>query len=211
VFARNVAVQIGRAAISKTLAVDPFAQVYSLGAGPPVTSGHGEWERRIYGCAYGHRGAYFLGVEPYREVTKYMNEGYFGDLHIVLAGPLVAYEHYARGEGLNNSREEVVVRDLRTGTRLRDEPTGRAKIPGPEPELEFGIGDTTAIVVKGDGSVAWIVETRDADGRYQVHAVDAVGSRLLASGADINPTSLALAENTLYWTQGGQPQAAPIN
>jgi hypothetical protein len=195
----------------KTIAADPVAQVYSLGAGPPVTPGHGEWKRQIYGCTYGHRGAYSLGVEPYRELSKYSNESRFGELNIVLAGAIVAYEDFSFFEGLGGQRQGVVVEDLRTGRRLRDEPTGKHKVPGSEPELEFGIGDTTAIVVKSDGSVAWIVKTSTEEGTYQVHAADATGSRVLASGADIDPSSLALAESTLYWTQGSQPHSAPLS
>lgn len=200
----------------RTLAVDPIAQVYSLGGGPPPKPPPpgfprtGEWKRQIYGCASGKRGAYFLGVEPYEETTKYMNYSYFGDRNIVLAGPIVAYEHFSLAEGLGGYKWGVAVRDLRTGRTLRNEPTGKAKIPGGEPELEFGIGHTTAIVVKSNGSVAWTVETSAQDGRYQVHAADTTGSTLLASGPDIDPTSLALAENTLYWIQGGQPHASAL-
>ena len=62
-----------------------------------------------------------------------------------------------------------------------------------------------------DGSVAWIVETNEEEGEYQVHAVDKSGSRVLASNPDIDPTSLALAGSTLYWTQGGQPATASLN
>jgi len=77
--------------------------------------------------------------------------------------------------------------------------------------LSVGIGLAVAIVVKRDGSVAWIVETGEEEGRYQVHAVDRSGSRVLASSPDIDPSSLALAGSTLYWTQGGQPATASLN
>jgi hypothetical protein len=77
--------------------------------------------------------------------------------------------------------------------------------------FSVGIGATAAIVVKSDGAVAWIVETRQEEGTYEVHAVDKAGSRLLASGADIDPSSLALAGSTLYWTQGGKPMSASLN
>jgi hypothetical protein len=48
-------------------------------------------------------------------------------------------------------------------------------------------------------------------GRYQVHAADTTGSRLLASGANIDPTSLALAGRTIYWMQGGRSFSATLN
>ena len=195
----------------RTLAADPLAQVYSLGGGPPAAPPYAEYKRHIYGCVYGHRGAYLLGTEPYVQLTKYMNESRFGDLDIVLAGPIVAYEEYSFNEGLDGARQGVVVKDLRTGRTLRDEPTGKARTPGGEPELEFGIGDTTAIVVKSDGSVAWIVGTSKANGGYQVHAADGAGSSVLASGPDIDPSSLALARSTVYWTQAGQAHSAPLD
>jgi hypothetical protein len=140
-----------------------------------------------------------------------MNYSYFGDSNLVLAGPIVAYEHYSFAEGLGGSRQGVAVEDLRTGATLRDEPTGKAKSPGGEPELEFGIGHTATIVVKTNGSVAWILETSAQEDRYQVHAADTTGSRLVASGPDIDPSSLALAGSTLYWTQGGKPSSATLN
>jgi hypothetical protein len=65
-----------------------------------------------------------------------------------------------------------------------------------------------AIVVKSDGSVAWIVESSS---EYQVRAVDKSGSRVLSSGTNIDPHSLALAGSTLYWTQGGKPKSAMLN
>ena len=68
-----------------------------------------------------------------------------------------------------------------------------------------------AIVVKSDGAVAWIVRTDPEEGMYQVHALDQTGSRVLSTGSDIAPSSLALAGSTLYWTQGGEPHSATLN
>jgi hypothetical protein len=84
----------------------------------------------------------------------------------------------------------------------------------------IGVGNVVAIVVKSDGAVAWIAEdyertlgtgTPSVTPYFDVEAVDKSGSRLLASGTDIDPSSLALAGNTLYWMQGGQPASAPLN
>jgi hypothetical protein len=200
----------------QTLAMDPYAQVYSLGGGPPVKAPPPgfprteEWTRQIYGCVYGHRGAYRLGVVPHTETTKYMEETHYGDTGLVLAGPIVAYEFFAI-RSFGHPEWKVFVQDLRTGRTLRDEPTGTPATPGLEPEQRAGIGHTTAIVVKSNGSVAWIVGTGEDEGRYQVHAADVTGSRLLASGGDIDPASLALAGSTLYWTQAGKPFSAPLN
>jgi hypothetical protein len=46
--------------------------------------------------------------------------------------------------------------------------------------------------------VAWIVQTGFPT-TYEVHAVDTSGSRVVASGSDIDPSPLALAGNTIYW------------
>jgi hypothetical protein len=156
----------------------------------------------IHGCAYGHK-AYLLGVGAEGEDCSGVPCG--GVQRESLAGPLVAYEEGAGGEDANTYL--VVVRNLRTGRVMHKLPTGTPVTPRPS---WVGIGPTTALVVKGDGAVAWIVETGYPT-EYQVHAVDKTGSRVLASGADIDPSSLALAGHTLYWTQGGQPFSASLN
>jgi hypothetical protein len=69
----------------------------------------------------------------------------------------------------------------------------------------------SALLVKSDGSVAWIVETGYPVVQYQVHTVDKSGSRVLASGTDIDPRTLALSGGVLYWTQGGKPMSAVLN
>jgi hypothetical protein len=111
----------------------------------------------------------------------------------------------------------MTVRDLSNGKVVHTVPTGTPVHPAP-PRVEggltrsnVGIGPATAIVVKNDGAVAWIVSTPKEDGYYQVHAVDKMGSRVLATGPEIEPHSLALAGSTLYWTQGGKPMSATLN
>ena len=102
----------------------------------------------------------------------------------------------------------IVVRDLRTGRVLREVPTGTAVKPEPPTE---GLGTVVGLVVKSDGSAAWMIATNAEEGSYQVHVVDKAGSRTLAIGGDIAPGSLALAGSTLYWTQDRQPQSATLN
>ncbi len=156
----------------------------------------------IYGCSYGHKRSYLLGP-----ILSSSESGGAGVIHETLTGPIVAYE-----EILNESpccqHWRVVVRNLHNGHILHRIPTGTPIKPEP---FSVGIGLAVAIVVKRDGSVAWIVETIQELGGYQVHAVDKSGSRVLASSPDIDPTSLALAGSTLYWTQGGQPESATLN
>lgn len=86
----------------------------------------------------------------------------------------------------------------------------------PTPVGQVGTGPATAIVVKSDGSVAWIAEDNqeeEATGGhfYQVHELDGSGERLLDSGAGIAPESLALAGSTVYWTDDGKPESAVLN
>ncbi len=121
---------------------------------------------------------------------------------------MVAYEEsLLLGQlGIEPSRRQlVIVRNLSTGRLVHRVPTGTSGIPTPR---SIGIGSAVAIVVKSDGSVAWIVESGS---EYQVHAVDKTGSRVLAAGTDVDPRSLALTGSTLYWTQGGKPASAALN
>jgi hypothetical protein len=115
----------------------------------------------------------------------------------------VAYEDGSGGEEFNSYF--VVVRNLHTGRVIRKMPTGTPATPS---KSLVGLGPTTAIVLKSDGAVAWIVNTGS---EYQVHATDASGSRTLASGTDIGRESLALASNTIYWTENSTAMSAPLN
>jgi hypothetical protein len=198
----------------RTIAANQVAQVYSLWEIPPprVVKALEGPEHRIYGCAYGHRGAIWLGSEPSNGGGgKYMNLNVGGDRNVVLAGSIVAYEDYSLTEGLEGFRFGVTVEDLRTGRTLHHEPTGKRKVCG-ECDLEFGFGHTTAIVVNEGGGVAWIVEVPvDEGGGYQVHAVDSSGSRMPDSGPEIDPSSLALGGSTLYWMHGAQAHTATLH
>lgn len=69
------------------------------------------------------------------------------------------------------------------------------------------------LVLKADGAVGWIVVTNQLTPPvvgYEVHAVDASGSKLLDSGARIDPSSLALGGSSLYWTDAGQVRSARL-
>jgi hypothetical protein len=195
------------------LAADGSAEVYTLGAGPPPAPPRPgypmteESRRQVYGCVFGRRGAFKLGEVIHREgVGKYMEEVEFGDSDEVLAGPVVAFEYRATHTSARGCFE-VVVENLQTGRTLRREPSGLSPFPGEQ----CGAGVVPSIVVKSDGAVAWIADAGDSTGSLQVHVADAQGSRVVASGTDIDPSSLALAGSTLYWTQGGSPLSAVLN
>ncbi|HXB16322.1 MAG TPA: hypothetical protein VNV44_11340 [Solirubrobacteraceae bacterium] len=203
----------------RTLATDDLAQVYSLGASRPALAGLQSGRRPIYGCVYSHRGALLLGAEPWDNGGKYMALNIGGERNVVIAGTFVAFEDYEMTESLCGFKFKVVVEDLRTGKVLRNEPAGTRTVPDPGFECgEVGLGNTTGIVLKADGAVAWILEPQDwaveahiIEPGYEVHAADATGSTSLARGLDVDPSSLALAGSTVYWTQGGLPRAATLH
>jgi hypothetical protein len=166
----------------------------------------------VYGCVYG-RHPVFLGV-----LSKPSSEGDEGIEHVKLAGSMAAYEKfYIGGHGSKRAESRVIVRDLRNGRVLHRVPTGTP--PTPEPGV-VGIGNVVSLVVKSDGAVAWIAEDGEVVSpsnpsvsvpAYEVEAVDASGTQLLASGAEIDPYSLKLASGTVYWTQSEKSFSAPLN
>jgi hypothetical protein len=166
----------------------------------------------IYGCAYSRGRSYLLGSKQ-----GFSSSGGGGISTETVGGVMAAYEYAVAGKEAP-TYWAVVVRNLQTGRVLRRIPTGVST----HPEQGFiGVGPTQAIVVKSDGTVAWIVETKYEPpteknhnmkgSEYAVEAVDMTGNRLLASGPGIDPSSLALAGSTLYWTQGGKPASAVLN
>jgi hypothetical protein len=189
---------------SHVLLADAEAELYTVKERLPHFP---EPEPVVRGCAHGQKRSYLLG-EAEEHIGGSGGGGSSGVQLETLAGTVVAYATSA-AYGNNGARYSMVVRDLSTGRVLHQVTTGMSVRPKATPVSE---GPTTALVVKSDGSVAWIVET-DYPGhvKYQVYAIDKTGSQLLASSANIVPYSLALAGNTVYWTQGGQPFSAPLN
>jgi hypothetical protein len=179
------------------LAADAQVMIYSK---IEVIAPHHEKGIGIHGCAYGHR-SYLVGTLPNCQGAGPCG----GPEHEVLAGPLVAYEEGGGGEVVNIY--QVVVRNLGTGRVIREVPTGTLSTRKPG---WVGIGPMTGIVLKSDGAVAWIVETGFPT-TFQVHVVDSNGSRVVASGSDIDRSSLALAANTIYWTKNSTAMSAPLN
>jgi hypothetical protein len=182
---------------SHVLAADAQVMLYSK---VEVVGLYHEKGTRIHGCAYGHR-SYLVGTIPNCQGAGPCG----GPERETLAGPLVAYQEGGGGESVRVYL--VVVRNLRTGRVVRELPTGTPATPS---KSVVGVGPTTGIILKSDGAVAWIVQTGFPT-TYQVHAVDKSGSRVLASGSDIDPLSLALAGSTIYWTASSAAMSAPLN
>jgi hypothetical protein len=163
------------------------------------------------GCAYGWGHVFTLG--PPNVASECLGPGGCESLeHPVVAGPFAAFDYGQSQEARPPFAEDLIrVVDLQTGQRVHNIPTGPST-----PEKRVGIGPATAIVLKSDGSVAWIAERAyrlppTAPPEYEVRAVDENGERLLASGTSVGPKSLALAGSTLYWTEAGRPMSAPLN
>lgn len=198
---------------ARTMLADAQAEVYLL---PEHFGGRGGVEpTEIFGCAFDTRRSYVLGEPTPKAGTP---SGISGITLETLSGTIVAYE--AGSGGPTGADWVVVVRDLSTGKVLHSVPTGTPAHPKP-PRVEggltirdVGIGPAKSIVVKSDGAVAWIAQDAVEGSTYtsyQVHALDKTGSRVLASGPNIEPHSLALAGSTLYWTEGGKPMSAALN
>jgi hypothetical protein len=165
----------------------------------------------IRGCARGFRRSYELGPPPSGEGSAGHESG-GGTRNEALGGAMVAYEKSVHGCGLDESECSgkfiVLVRNLSTGRIVHKVPTGTPLQPTPG---YVGVGETTAIVVKSDGAVAWITEDWLGESGYQVHALDSTGSRVLASNRDIEPHALGLRGSELYWVQGGKRMSAVLN
>jgi hypothetical protein len=210
---------------SHLIAADAQAEIFEAPEppGPPAVENLGIW-----GCAYGHR-AYFLGQLPYASSSD------AGGLeHEVLAGAIVAYEESTieGREGTEGKAEwRVVVRDLRNGHVLHRVPTGT---PRPPVDKAAGVGNLVSLLVKSDGSAAWIVDdyggtegvgTLMVTPDFDVEDVDKSGVRLLASGTNVDPSSLAISVggidigegstsqqgDKVYWVQGGQSFSAILH
>jgi hypothetical protein len=162
------------------------------------------------GCAYGSERPYQIWEEP----AEFQTEEHAGIANLALAGIFLAYEESFDAasrytvEGTEvRERWHVVVCNLQTGMVLHRVPTGASGRP-----LWVGDGPTVAIVVKRNGSVAWLLEHVAAvNPRYELHVLDTSGERVVAAGSDIDPRSVALAGSTLYWTQGATPRSTTVN
>lgn len=129
-----------------------------------------------------------------------------------LAGATVAIE---RSEGQPEPLETLlVVIDLHTGRAIRKVHThGRSCRSG-----AFCYPDARQVVLKEDGSLAWVTESGRFSVESTLHAVDKNGSRILAVGETLPPGAvpnpignLMIQGDSLYWTQEGKVLSAPLD
>jgi hypothetical protein len=109
--------------------------------------------------------------------------------------------------GVDTFSSTVALFDLRSGARIA---TAAATTPERRAESFLTVA---SMVVDVKGTLAWIGQ-RSAIGvttpTFEVHALNASGNRLLASGAQIAPKSLRLHGETLTWQAGGQTRSATL-
>ncbi len=174
------------------------------------------YEPVFRGCAYGSHRSFRLGITA--------NGGggggaAVGTKHVVLDGAVVAYERYGVASLGGAAEFYVFVLNLRTGKLLDRVPTG---VPMEPNEYHVGVGPVETMVVKPDGAVAWVALDEQRSERiehevghdvnyYDLYALGSSGERLLASGTEVDPSSLALAGGTLYWTQDGKAFSAGLS
>lgn len=202
---------------ARLVAADAQAEVYIANEPYYEVGTHEQLGTEAFfrGCVYGSRRSFRLGPDfPGSPTTQDTTR------HITLAGAVVAYSvEDVVGESV--AEFYVIVRDLRTGRVLADVPSGvPLKKTG---RYDIGVGGVEGLVVKSDGAVAWIafdglrttaLERMTGQRREfycDLYALDKTGERLLASGIELAPASLALAGSTVYWTQGGKPFSALLH
>lgn len=163
-----------------------FEQYRLLGNG---RGGGGEFYPHAYGCLYETDKRVLLG-RNYDDETV--------DLPRV-AGPYSAYEQ--------SGCCSIVVIDLRSGARVRT--VGSL---GSYSSMDFYPGRAVSdLELKANSSLAWISQARNTGARPEVWGLDALGQRMLDSGADIDSGSLSLSGSTLTWRRGGAVRSATLN
>jgi len=122
------------------------------------------------------------------------------------------YAAFNGGGGSSSfSTSYLGVMNLKTGKER-----GFAVAVGPG---SYDTGGVTALVLKANGSIAWISRTNGVANPStpqlipiltEVYVKDSSGRRMIANSSTISPTSLALAGSTIYWLQGGVAQSATL-
>jgi hypothetical protein len=167
-----------------TLASDRAAVVYSL-------------DGEAYGCSRPTGPTYKLG-----SVKLCIGATRVGPF--ALAGDVVAYG--SETCGVDSSSSQAIARNLESGHTLRREPaTSRTLV-----EQEGGL---QSIVVKADGSIAWIAAEQSLGnhGRLlQVRKDDRGGDTLLSSSLAVLPSSLKLHGSRLTWRDAGKLRSATL-
>jgi hypothetical protein len=168
-----------------TLAADRHVRVYKQ---------HGA----VFGCARHHKSHRLGGARTC------VNSTLVGPVRV--AGWLAAYG--LERCGVDTGSTVVEVRRLTDGRRLAMRPA----TTGP-PQVE-SYQSVTSLVLRSDGSVAWIATSKSvfaSSGEIEVHSLAQGDFDLLDSGSGIAPKSLRLKGATLSWRDGGSVRTATLN
>lgn len=170
---------------STTLAANRLARVYSKG-------------QKVYGCIRGGHSSYELG-----STSNSPGEARVGP--IALAGVDAAFGRTSSGVDVISA--EVVVERLTDGVVLRDRSATTANV-GPEYAQQVD-----SVVVKPDGSVAWIGSVSSITSHrdvIQVRKSDRTARAALDSGPKIGRRSLRLHGSELSWRDGSATKTAKL-
>jgi hypothetical protein len=158
-------------------------------------------DRFFYGCAFSSEHARRLPGQSCCETD--VASGF------QLQGRYVAYQSLNQEPAATVAIGTLYVYDVKAGQIKVQEP---AVPPVSTPGSIF----ISSIVVKANGSVAWIggLQAGPAAADYQVQTEDttATGPVTVDQGTDIAPSSLAKASDgvSIYWTRGGVAKSAPL-
>jgi hypothetical protein len=170
-----------------TLAADSMARVYSR-------------QGKVYGCARSGSKSYSLGT-----VDKSFNEGRVAPL--ALAGVDVAYG--LTFYGVDTINASVMVRRLTDGHLVRQHSAINEAVGAEYFET------VDAVVVKRDGSVAWIAHATwvGSQGKSvtEVDKSDQTNKSLLDHSASIVTDSLHLQGSRLTWMDGSSSRSATLS
>ena len=158
-------------------------------------------DRFFYGCAFSSERARRLPGQSCCEVDVVSG--------FQLQGRYVAYRSLNQEPAATQANDTLYVYDVMTG-QIKVQAT--AVPPGNTPGSTF----VSSIVLKANGSVAWIggVQTGPGQTDYQVQTEDSTGTDPVTvdHGDDIAPGSLGKASDglSIYWIRGGVAKTAPL-
>lgn len=183
----------------ETAAENGFARIYSLEGSPD-----GERATTYFACRFDSGRYQNLGRDY---CCYYSGEDFFDDL--VLVDEKVAYVtgFYDTRYGIER-RFYLRVLDMATFSIQREIYMDTANSTDEDQDI-------TGVVLKTNGSVAWILGRwlyPSYTWTYEVRKGDETGSNVLVeSGSDIDPASLTLSGSTLTWVRAGETRSATLN
>jgi hypothetical protein len=179
---------------AKTLVEGPTGRVFEQ----YKPNGPRQWIPHVFACLFATNKRYHLGLnwdETRLDVFR-------------LAGPFVGYSPIDCGPQ-GPCFGSIRVKDLRTGERVVDEPPPSGD-QCYRPGFSSSPSEVQGLVLKDNGSVAWIVRVYDGQGYREVCAFDSSGRRQLDLGNGIDTKSLKLSDSTITWVKDGTVRSATL-